>query len=158
MQKHKDITLQRLDRFVATKQFHDVNLCSLLWRETLPLTVFTYFTTPNRLLFPDAIKKQFVKGSLNMNMTPSWSTYWLHLEFTIPETWTADNGRVMLLFDPSCEAMVYLPCGTPVSGITGGNGVDRHIDVEVMGIAGERQEFYLEVALNGMVCSSFYPL
>jgi hypothetical protein len=51
--------------------------------------------------------------------------------------------------------MVYLPSGIPVSGITGGNGGDRHVDVEVMGKAGEKQEYYLEVALNGMVCELF---
>jgi alpha-mannosidase len=109
MQKHRDITLQRLDRFISTKQFHDVNLYSLLWRETLALTEFTYYSTPERLLFQEAVKKPFATGSLDMNMTPSWSTYWIHLKFTIPEAWTADKGRVILLFDPSCEAMIYLP-------------------------------------------------
>jgi hypothetical protein len=39
-----------------------------------------------------------------------------------------------------------------VSGITGGKGGDRHVDVEVMHAnAGDAMEYYLEVALNGMV-------
>lgn len=53
----------------------------------------------------------------------------------------------------NCEAMVWSTTGTPIQGITGGNGGDRHVDVLLTQSAatqGEHKEIYIEVACNGM--------
>ena len=55
-----------------------------------------------------------------------WSTYWLKVEFTIPNEWK--DKPVVFIVDPSCEAMIWSRDGVPIQGITGTEGFDRHVD------------------------------
>ncbi|KAJ3391538.1 Alpha-mannosidase 2C1 [Lobulomyces angularis] len=151
MQKHRNITIERLDKFTSRDQFHDVNLYATLWKKNTKIENFTFFKPDDRIPFHEAVKNQFIPGTKSdLVMGPSWATYWINVVFEVPSDYK--NEQVVLLFDPGCEALVYSKCGTPLQGITGGLGGDRHIEVLISNSVkgGEVIEFFLEVALNGM--------
>lgn len=152
MQKYpRSITHQRFDRFTSKTQFSDVNLTALLWKETVNINTVEYFHSIERIPFAQATKQSFTTSTVTeLVMGPSWSTYWFKMTLTIPNSMKGE--KVYLLFDPSCEALVFKPNGLPVQGITGGTGHDRHVDVLLAESAkgGETITFFVEVALNGM--------
>ncbi|KAJ3326548.1 Alpha-mannosidase 2C1, partial [Blyttiomyces sp. JEL0837] len=112
MQKHRRITVARLDNFIASGQFQDVSLRSMLWKqrtsEGIQLLVYSV---------PD-LKRMLV------------------------------NPLVQ-----DCEAMIYTTTGTPLQGITGTTGSQRHVDYELTksSTGGETYEFCIEVACNGLL-------
>jgi alpha-mannosidase len=63
-----------------------------------------------------------------------------------------NEKKVHLVFDPSCEGLVWSEDGEPLMGITGGTGVDRRVDFLVTKAAKTNQTFryWIEVAANGM--------
>ena len=152
MQKHRQITIERLDKFTSTNQWSDVNLSFLLWKNHIQIDSFEFYGPCfNRPCFADAIKATFEATTRSdLIMSPSWSTYWIHLYLQIPLSFKGD--RVFLLFDPNCEALFYNVDGLPLQGITGGSGGDRHVDVLLSdhAVGGEKFEFYIEIACNGM--------
>jgi alpha-mannosidase len=100
--------------------------------------------------FKEAVQGTFEPVSVGQNFGPSWGTYWLKLNITIPNEWKGET--VQLHFDPSCEAMIWSCHGEALQGITGGDGHDRHVDFELTCTAkgGEHVQLYIEVACNGM--------
>jgi alpha-mannosidase len=90
------------------------------------------------------------------DLNEGWSTYWMKICIDVPVEWT--GLPVTLLVDPSAEALIWSSNGTPLQGITGGNGDDRHIDYPLIDtcVGGERIDLYIEVACNGLFgCGDF---
>ena len=80
----------------------------------------------------------------------------MKLNIAIPTEW--QGLPVTLLIDPNCEALIWSKTGEPLQGITGGTGVDRHIDyiLTSKASAGQVVELWVEVACNGMFGTGDY--
>jgi alpha-mannosidase len=50
----------------------------------------------------------------------------LKVSITIPNEFAGEE--VIFNFDPDSEGMIWTLDGTPLQGLTGGNGGDRHVD------------------------------
>ncbi|SGY50301.1 BQ5605_C001g00869 [Microbotryum silenes-dioicae] len=102
--------------------------------------------------FQEAIKQKFKPAKKGDHFGPSWSqsvsfiyyrvpvtealilntkrdtcSHWFRITINLPSAW-ANADRVQLEWDPGCEAMVYDTEGLTLQGITGGFGVERHIE------------------------------
>lgn len=175
LQKHRNITLERLDKFVSTAYFTDVNLLSKLFvkksQDAVKLKAFQvpdlkkmcvdYFTIDfmsaitNDFFsfnspFAEAIKGEYKPVEVGQEFGPSWTTVWFHVSITVPQDFA--NQPIELHFDNNAEGLVYTTQGEPLVGLTGGTGNDRHIDFPFTesAKAGDKFEFYIEMACNGM--------
>ncbi|MEU7636185.1 glycoside hydrolase family 38 C-terminal domain-containing protein [Streptomyces sp. NPDC039016] len=84
-----------------------------------------------------------------------WATTWFRVRGTVPEEWAGRTVEAVLDlgFDErmpgfQCEALVYLPDGTPVKGLNPRNQWVR-VGAPVRG--GERVEWHLEAASNPVI-------
>ncbi|TPX37214.1 hypothetical protein SmJEL517_g00998 [Synchytrium microbalum] len=153
MQKHRPITVERLQKFMQSGQFSDVNLRSFLWKKSSQDAVkLSVFGVPDmqRITFQDAIKGAYTPTSVGQEFGPSWFTYWFRLNIHIPESWAGQP--VILNFDSSSEGFVWSADGVPLQGLTGGSGGDRHVDYRLTKQArgGEDFDLFIEMACNGM--------
>ncbi|TPX59664.1 hypothetical protein SpCBS45565_g07680 [Spizellomyces sp. 'palustris'] len=153
MQKHRRITIERLEKYLQNGQFSDVNLHATLVKERNQEAVnLQVFSVPNgrRIPFADAIQGSYKPTQVGESFGPTWSTHWFKVTITIPESHAGQ--AVVFIFDPSCEALVWSTKGQLLIGITGDKNVDRHVDYRLTKAAkgGEQIELYVEVACNGM--------
>ncbi|KNC99430.1 uncharacterized protein SPPG_05671 [Spizellomyces punctatus DAOM BR117] len=153
MQKHRRITIERLEKYLQNGQFSDVNLHATLVKERNQEAVnLQVFSVPNgrRIPFADAIQGSYQPTQVGESFGPTWSTHWFKVTITIPESYAGQ--AVVFIFDPSCEALVWSTKGQLLIGITGDKNVDRHVDYRLTKSAkgGEQFELYVEVACNGM--------
>ncbi|KAJ3154526.1 Glycoside hydrolase, 38 vacuolar alpha mannosidase [Geranomyces michiganensis] len=154
MQKHRDITVNRIQSFLAgNHQFADVGLASALVesrdQDAVSLAVFAV-PDGKRIPFSEAVKGNFVAVKVGHILEPVWSTHWFHVKIRVPSAY-ADKD-VDLIFDPSCEGLIYATDGEPLMGITGGRNGDRHVDFRMSKklLGKEMIELFIEVGCNGM--------
>ncbi|KAI9344608.1 galactose mutarotase-like domain-containing protein [Obelidium mucronatum] len=151
LQKHRDITLARFDKFVQRGQFEDVNLNTCLWKkrnsEAVSLLVYAV-PDLKRISFQEAIKGDYKPTSVGSWFGPTLATFWFKVSIVIPPSFA--DEEVLFEFDASNEAMIWTSDGRPVTGLTGGGEDDRHADYVLTNKAkpGEKFEFYVEMACN----------
>ncbi|KAI5117584.1 hypothetical protein M0805_004579 [Coniferiporia weirii] len=151
----KSLTQARLSQFTGG-HFSDVNLSSVLFSHRLdgPGNVqLQVWSAPglSKPTFAEAMQKEFRSAKKGESFGPSWTNHWWKVRLIIPASWE-EYERVQFEFDPSCEAMVYAPDGTPLQGITGGNGIDRRID-HIVPLTARKAGVYdivIESSCNGM--------
>ncbi|KAJ3193268.1 Alpha-mannosidase 2C1 [Irineochytrium annulatum] len=153
LQKHRAITVERLEKFLDEGQFEDVNLRSALWAMTDSKCVdIKVHAVPDlkRIPFKDALKGDFKPTKIGESFGPSWATFWFELTITIPDSFA--GKEVLLIFDPSCEGLIWSDSGEPLQGLTGTDGKDRHVDHILTTSAKANQKFhlYVETGCNGM--------
>ena len=152
MKKHRDITLERIEKFLQRGQFDDVNIRPFLRHLSISNSItLSKYSVPDleRIPFDKAIQNKFEKCEVGVSYGPSWSTHWFKLEIEIPSE--MDGQNIYLEFDPGCEALVWSDHGEPLMGITGGWGGDRHVDFDLRcNKAGQKLVLFVEVAANGM--------
>eukprot|EP00842_Homolaphlyctis_polyrhiza_P004464 jgi/Hompol1/5018/HPOL_004093-RA len=153
MQKHRSITVERLDKFMENGQFGDVNIQATLWelRDSGAVSLSVYSVPElRRIPFEEAVAATYVPAKVGDKFGPTWSTHWFKLSITVPSAMT--GKKIVLLFDPSCEACIWSTSGEPLQGITGDFNGDRHVDFPLTKNAKpkERFDFFVEVACNGM--------
>ncbi|KAJ3274938.1 Alpha-mannosidase 2C1 [Terramyces sp. JEL0728] len=160
MLKHRNITVERIEKYFKSDMFYDVNLQSFLEEIVDESVGITKFAVPNlqRIPFAQAMKGEYVPAKVGDLITPTWSTHWFKLEITIPKS--MENRKVYLIFDPSCEGLVWSDRGEPLQGLTGDFGIDRHVDFDLTNGAPAGQKFtlYVEVGANGMFGAGFNGL
>ncbi|KAI9329640.1 galactose mutarotase-like domain-containing protein [Obelidium mucronatum] len=151
LQKHRDITLARFDKFVQKGQFEDVNLNTCLWKkrnsEAVSLLVYAV-PDLKRISFQEAIKGDYKPTSVGSWFGPTLATFWFKVSIVIPPSFAGEE--VLFEFDATNEVMIWTTDGHPVAGLTGGTGDDRHSDhlLTKKAVAGEKFEFYAEMACN----------
>ncbi|KAJ3000836.1 Alpha-mannosidase 2C1 [Globomyces sp. JEL0801] len=153
MLKHRNITVERIQNYLKSDQFFDVNLQSFLIKQTSEVAVkLAKYSVPGleRIPFNKAMLGNYEPVKVGVQMSPTWSTHWFKVEIVVPTSMKGEN--VTLLFDPSCEALIWSDHGEPLMGITGGNGGDRHVDFDLIknAIGGDKINLWIEVAANGM--------
>ncbi|KAI9105902.1 glycosyl hydrolases family 38 N-terminal domain-containing protein [Phlyctochytrium arcticum] len=154
MQKHRKITTQRIEKFLADGQFRDVNIHAVLTakeadQDAVQLEVYSVEGL-ERIPFDQAIKGTFKPTKIGEMFGPTWSTHWFRVTISVPKEFAGE--RVQFLFDPSAEALIWSESGEPLMGITGDKGIDRHVDFWLTEKAkgGETIKLYIETACNGM--------
>ncbi|KAJ2489478.1 Glycoside hydrolase, 38 vacuolar alpha mannosidase [Coemansia sp. RSA 2050] len=159
VQKHPNMTKDRLAHFMSNNLLQDVNLRAAMYdgRVSGSPHVKLEIWAANGLerpTFAEAIKQEYKPAKVGHMFGPSWASHWVRATLQIPEEFAGKEVR--LLFNPSCEAMVWSEAGEPLQGITGGNAIDMHVDHIVTKCAPQASEpllqvvLYLEVASNGM--------
>ena len=111
MQKHRELTLNRLKRFAS-----DAQLGGKIYPQRAPVKLSTY-AAQDRIRFHEAVQSSYRPLNLGERFTPIWSTHWVRVEIDIPKEWK--NHEVHLLWDSTSEAMVWTPDGHPMQGLTG---------------------------------------
>lgn len=167
MQKHKKITVERLEKFVSKQSWSDVNLRSMLYGKRLELVDVTVFSVPNlerikpSVAIANGVYVPFDRKTKRFG--PSWSTHWFRVRGCVPAEW--EGSEVHLLWDATCESCVYRN-GTPVQGLLGGSGNDRRAEYPMTWakpgepfeverarkkkILSLRFKIFVELAANGM--------
>ncbi|RKP25625.1 galactose mutarotase-like domain-containing protein [Syncephalis pseudoplumigaleata] len=154
----RGITLERFTRFTQSEMFSDVNLYSQFIRKRLRGGNHVRMwvrSIPDlkRVPFDEAVRGEFKETSVGSEwFGPTWSTHWFRVEVTVPKEWR-DEDEVQYWFDAGNEAMVWSEDGTPLQGLTGGNGGERHVDHIIPRdyvASGKPYRFYVEMACNGL--------
>ncbi|KAJ2747871.1 Glycoside hydrolase, 38 vacuolar alpha mannosidase [Coemansia sp. BCRC 34301] len=159
VQKHPALTKDRILHFMSRNLMQDANLCAALFSGRVsgaPYVKLELWAANGleRPTFAEAVKQKYVAVDVGHSFGPSWASHWVRATLQVPEEFAGKEVR--LLFNPSCEAMVWSETGEPLQGITGGTGGDKHIDYIVTKCAPLASEpalsvvLYLEVASNGM--------
>ncbi len=148
MQRHPEITLQRLKNFKESKGFK-----GLIYPQAHPLEL-TVYHAPARITYEEAVKGEFEDIQVGAVLGPAWSTHWFRVRAEIPDNW--DGKEVYLLWDSSSEACVW-DKGNPRQGLTGSGNVawDTGMSrvayrIDKSSRAGEVVDLYVEVACNGL--------
>ncbi|PVU85918.1 hypothetical protein BB561_006867 [Smittium simulii] len=155
LQKHQEITKERLRNFMKPSVWSSINLLSTLWSKETEDTKLIKIEvwSPSDLSKPNfkhATAQNFRPTRVGESFGPSWSTHWFKINVTIPENYNGD--QVFFQFDPDCEGLVWTTDGRPVQGLTGGGGDNRRIEYFLTDCAkaGEKFSFYIETACNGL--------
>ncbi|KAI9027983.1 galactose mutarotase-like domain-containing protein [Hyaloraphidium curvatum] len=156
MEKHRDITLERLQKFTQELLFSDVNLRSVLWKkkwaEGIELSVYAV-PDLKRITFAEATNpsNEYRPARVGESFGPSWATFWFRVSLTMPKE-LAGEEVVYFTWDANCEAMIWTKDGQVVTGLTGGRDGNRRADWNIKGLVapGNKLEFYVELACNGL--------
>ena len=145
MQKHLDLTRQRIQKFATRLTEHFYPL-----RAPVQLQVYS---APGRISYAEALQGEYRPAAVGEKFGPLWSTHWFKIDLEIPANW---GGReVHLLWDSSSEACLWQD-GTPLQGLTGSftHGGPEPIRTEFClakaATGGEKFAFQIEMACNGL--------
>lgn len=145
MQKHREITLQRLTAF-------RLEILNHLYPLRLPINLFHY-PAPGRISYHEAMKGHFDPIQLGVKLEPLWSTHWFRLSFSLPSSW--QGQEVHLLWNSSSEATVWVE-GQPQQGLTGSDNGWQEAPIRTafpLGKAFFQKDpppLYIEAAINGL--------
>ncbi|PNH11582.1 Alpha-mannosidase 2C1, partial [Tetrabaena socialis] len=149
-QHHRDITLGRLDGYLADGQFADVSLRSELWARRCSHCVRLHvYSHPKDMPYPPydlAVNMPYRPAKVGDKFGPSWTTHWFRVQARVPEAWDGE-GPLMFRWDSGCEAMLYSDGPTPRQGITAQR--NEYILADTV-VGGQELLFYVELAANGM--------
>ncbi len=157
MQRHTELTRQRLRAFSATLQ-------GSLYAERSPVVLSAY-AAPDRIRYAEAMQGAYRPIQVGERFGPPWSTHWCRVEIAIPPAWA--GCEVHLLWDSTSEACVWAEsasedadqAGEPLQGLTGsGSGWTDEPAPPLRGeycltreaAGGEQIVLYVEVACNGL--------
>ncbi|GLC41223.1 hypothetical protein PLESTB_001525400 [Pleodorina starrii] len=150
-QHHRDITLGRLDGFLAAGgQFSDRTIRADLWAERCGESVsLEVYSHPKDVPYPtydEAIRMPYRPARVGDSFGPSWTTHWFRIRARVPDGWDG-LGPLMFRWDSGSEAMLYTDGPTPRQGIT-----DQRNEYQLAerAIGGQELLFYVEMAANGM--------
>ena len=110
MQKHPEITRQRLKQFAGVD-----GLRGLIYSQRAPVSL-TVYAAPDRIPYAGAVRGTYRPTQVGEVFGPPWSTHWFRVELTIPPDWVGQE--VHFLWDSSSEATIWLD-GEPRQGFTG---------------------------------------
>jgi alpha-mannosidase len=116
MQKHLDLTLQRIQSFATER-----GLFGKIYTDRAPVKL-NVFSAPGRISYTEAMKGSYQPAIIGQQYGPFWSTHWFRIEIDIPTAWT--GREVHLLWDSSSEAEVWQD-SKPMQGLTGSGGAFR---------------------------------
>jgi len=138
MQKHRELTLRRLENFRH-------RLLSKLYPDRVAVTLAAY-EAPGRIAWSEALKGSYRPIRLGHSFGPPWSTHWVKVEFEIPERWR--GGEVHFRWDSSSEAAIWRD-GVVLRGLSTGKHTSEVLTPQAEG--GERGILYVEVACNELL-------
>jgi alpha-mannosidase len=147
MQKHRDLTLRRLEQFAS-----ETGLREKLYsdRTSVKLAVFH---APDRISYAEAVQGAFQPVNVGEQFGPAWSTHWVQVDIEIPQEWA--GREVHFLWDSHSEGCIWQN-GQPQQGLTGSSSgwdsaaVRKEYCLTKAAAGGETIRLYVEVACNGL--------
>ncbi|XP_068248208.1 alpha-mannosidase 2C1-like [Palaemon carinicauda] len=156
---HKNLktTLPRINNYISSNRFREVNLVGRLYPDSRPITL-SHWALPGgegawqSWSFDDVIKQEFTPVSIGDSFGPTWTTHWFKLEFEVPEEWKGKEVRIR--WGTNSEATVWSHDGHVLQGLSTGDPVAKRsyytITRSYEGQAGP-QVFYIEMAANKLL-------
>lgn len=156
MQKHAEITRQRLQQFTGPE-----GLRGLVYSRRAPVNL-SVFHAPGRISYAEAVQGSYQPARVGDSFGPVWSTHWFKIEIAVPADWTGEE--VHLLWDSSSEAAVWQD-GQPLQGLTGSRpdyATYRPLRAAYRLLrsarGGENLTLYVEMACNGLFGAEPHPV
>lgn len=146
---------ERLDRFVRDK------LQPAIYRDHVALSITAWQAPREPVPFEQATAEQYDAVDLGWRFGRAWSTIWLKVSGSIPESWTANQeaslaAEIVIDFGYNtsrsgfqAEALAYDLAGKPIKAIAPKNSWLP------WSYANKKVEFYLEVAANPDVAGEY---
>lgn len=154
MQKHPELTLQRVQSFAGRQ-----GLAGRIYTDHAPVKLSVY-DAPGRISFTEAERGAYRPAQIGEQFGPFWSTHWFRVEIEIPTAWAGQE--VHFLWDSSSEAEVWKD-GNPVQGLTG-TGIWAQMDptrpeyiLTRKARGGEKMVLYVEMAANNLFGLGYDP-
>ncbi|RKP18809.1 hypothetical protein ROZALSC1DRAFT_29543, partial [Rozella allomycis CSF55] len=146
MKKHRNITLERIQKFISTEYFSNYNLTSVLYKyirvpETIELSVYHVPMKESRPSFGDVTGRDFVPVKVGQSFGPSWSTHWFKLEFRIPPENRLDDN-LYCMWNTGSEGLLFDANGKAIQGLTDQRNTFL-VDTQM-------NTYYIEMACLGM--------
>jgi alpha-mannosidase len=151
MQKHTELTLQRIQAFAS-----DRGIFGKIYTGSAPVKLSVY-SAPGRIPYKEAVKGTYQPAVIGQQFGPIWSTHWFRVEIEIPTAWA--GREVHLLWDSCSEAQVWKD-GQPVQGLTGTGGafypgiswgaIRPEFILTRKARGGESLTLYIEMAANNL--------
>jgi len=145
MQKHRELTLQRLQQFAA-------ELRGRIYTDHAPVQL-AVFHAPGRITYGEALQGDYQPLQVGEQFGPRWSTHWVKVDGQIPAEWA--GREVHFLWDSNSEGCVW-ENGQPQQGLTGSSSgwdsgaVRSDYRLTKAAAGGEALQLYVEVAVNGL--------
>ena len=92
MQKHRTLTLQRIQRFASDQQ-----LSAHVYPQHCPVKL-TSFAAPDRIRFEAATQGDYLPIEIGHQFGPIWSTHWVRVEIQIPTSWKDQEVHLLMGF------------------------------------------------------------
>eukprot|EP01132_Coremiostelium_polycephalum_P011168 gene11168-13684_t len=150
MLKHRNITIERIEKFLSDTYFTEVNLYGKVYPLRSKTAVSLIVSERcDRISYKDAMNLNYKSCEVGDSFGPSWATYWFKVQVEVPKDWT--NKLVYFIWNSNSEALIWSN-GVPIQGLTGGTGCDRREEYKLLDCSkgGEKFDFEIEMACNGM--------
>ena len=140
MQQHPDYTRTRISQLVDRMK-------ARIYPDTLAVEDLQISPQVDRIPHAEARQLPYGPVQTGRQLGPLWATYWVRGAARVPEAWA--GSRVDLLWNSRCEATLWVE-GVSIGGLNPGRE-EVVLTPEAQG--GERLEFQVEIACNGLLGS-----
>ncbi|XP_049668352.1 alpha-mannosidase 2C1 isoform X2 [Accipiter gentilis] len=146
--KHRRTALERVEKFLSEIYFTDCNLRGRLFGDRCPPVSLSFFQTPRRILYDEAVGQEFRPAKVGDSFGPTWETCWFKVELSIPQAWA--GREVHFVWESDGEGMVWRD-GQPVQGLTKeGEKTSYILTSSLKESEPHSLTLYVELACNGL--------
>ncbi|XP_065655728.1 alpha-mannosidase 2C1 isoform X2 [Hydra vulgaris] len=150
--KNKRILCERIEKFISSVYFSDVNLYSQLYTEVQKVKEIWHYNAPSRISFNEASSENvlYEKTRIGECFGTTWSTHWFKFEIDLSLQNSWKGHEIRLRWNSGSEAMIWMD-GKPIQGLTGGDGQLRTDFILTENCNGdEKYLIYIEMSASGM--------
>ncbi|XP_040979556.1 alpha-mannosidase 2C1 isoform X3 [Aquila chrysaetos chrysaetos] len=146
--KHRRTALERVEKFLSEVYFTDCNLRGRLFGDRCPLASLSFFQTPRRIPYNEAVRQEFRPAKVGDSFGPTWETCWFKVELSIPQAWA--GREVHFVWESDGEGMVWRDA-QPVQGLTKeGEKTSYILTSSLKESEPHSLTLYVELACNGL--------
>uniref|UniRef100_A0A8C3DIC2 Alpha-mannosidase 2C1 n=1 Tax=Corvus moneduloides TaxID=1196302 RepID=A0A8C3DIC2_CORMO len=146
--KHRRTALERVEKFLSDTYFTDCNLRGRLFGDRCPPASLSYFQTPRRIPYEEAVVQEFRPAQVGESFGPTWETCWFKVELSIPLAWA--GREVHFVWESDGEGMVWRDA-QPVQGLTKEGEKTSYILTRSLKESEPHSlTLYVELACNGL--------
>ncbi|XP_015265205.1 PREDICTED: alpha-mannosidase 2C1 [Gekko japonicus] len=146
--KHRRTALERVEKFISEIYFTDCNLRGRLFGDTCSLESLSFFETPERIPYEEAVRQEFRPIKVGDSFGKTWKTCWFKIDLGIPREWA--GKEVHLWWESEGEGLVWKDA-QPVQGLTREGEKISYILTDCLKESDPHSlTLYVEVACNGL--------
>uniref|UniRef100_A0A8C0BH51 alpha-mannosidase n=1 Tax=Buteo japonicus TaxID=224669 RepID=A0A8C0BH51_9AVES len=121
---------------------------SMLFGDCCPPASLSFFQTPRRIPYDEAVGQEFRPAKVGDSFGPTWETCWFKVELSIPQAWAGQE--VHFVWESDGEGMVWRD-GQPVQGLTKeGEKTSYILTSSLKESEPHSLTLYVELACNGL--------
>ncbi|CAG0918169.1 unnamed protein product [Notodromas monacha] len=155
LRKNKRTTLERMEKFISTELFTDVNLHGQRYSAEKAVTDLSHWAGKDsekdwrKYPFSIASVQTFKPVNIGDSFGPTWATHWFKVIIDIPESWKGET--VHLIWNSSTEALLWSEDGKVVQGFSCVDepGREYYVLAENFAPTDSRRVYFIEMACNG---------